>query len=232
MFSAIPDKEPPAPSGALRETPSPFVLLTAGSGLDVCMQYPRLGMHQAVERCFVRREVYDRLLQAQAFLPEGFRLRVWDAWRPLALQRELYDTLSQRILSHFGLTDAPREQQLHLLQQYVSLPSTNRQDPPLHTTGGAVDVTLLDSRGRELDMGTPFDDFTAPSATAYLESHPGNETARDNRRMLYHCMRRAGFENLPSEWWHYDYGDRVWGYYRRCPALYGGIYDIKEITDT
>lgn len=48
-----------------------------------------------------------------------------------------------------------------------------------------------------------------------------------NRRILYNVTIAAGFTNLPSEWWHYDYGDKFWAYFKRCKAKYKGIIDIE-----
>ena len=42
-------------------------------------------------------------------------------------------------------------------------------------------------------------------------------------------MTKAGFTNLPSEWWHYDYGDRFWAYYNKCSAIYEGVFTKEEI---
>jgi len=230
MFPPIPQREAPAAECTAAPRASSFFCITPGDRLDVKMQYPLRGHKTAVEQCYVRHEVYEMLQQAASYLPPGFRIRLWDAWRPLALQQELFDALSRQITERFDLARLDEAQRLAVISQYVSLPSDNRQNPPLHTTGGAVDVTLLDAAGNELDMGTPFDSFTPDSATAYFESHPCSGHIRQNRRLLYYCMTRAGFENLPSEWWHYDYGDRAWAYYRGLPALYTGIFDLKEIT--
>ena len=54
-----------------------------------------------------------------------------------------------------------------------------------------------------------------------------NIMARENRRILYYAMIEAGFTNLPSEWWHYEYGTKFWSYFKGRPALYKGIIDIK-----
>jgi len=63
--------------------------------------------------------------------------------------------------------------------------------------------------------------------TAAFE-HTGSPAVRQNRRLLCHAMHQAGFENLPSEWWHFDYGDRFWAYYRNCPAMYAGVFEVGE----
>ena len=78
-------------------------------------------------------------------------------------------------------------------------------------------------------MGTAFDAFTDRTYTAYFENEK-EETVKENRRMLYHVMNGAGFTNLPSEWWHFDYGDRFWAFYRKKPAVYGGVFTKEELS--
>ena len=45
--------------------------------------------------------------------------------------------------------------------------------------------------------------------------------------MLYNAMTNAGFTNLPSEIWHYDYGNRAWAFYNNKPSIYKGIFEYK-----
>ena len=118
---------------------------------------------------------------------------------------------------------------LQIISRYVSYPENNVLLPPVHTTGGAVDLTLIDSDGNELDMGTEFDSFSEAASTAYYEQVGTDTKIRDNRRMLYNAMTGAGFTNLPSEWWHYDFGDRFWAYYNRKPAIYKGVFTAGGI---
>ncbi|MCD7805757.1 MAG: M15 family metallopeptidase [Lachnospiraceae bacterium] len=206
---------------------SEFVLIRDDDHFEVQMQYPLMKMKNAEEECLVRREVWERLKAAAKKLPAGYRIRIWDAWRPFALQQELYEVYSGAIIREYGLMDKTAEERKRVIHKFVSEPVYNRDLPPVHTTGGAVDVTLIDERGRELKMGTGFDDFTGKAHTASFE---GTEEAviRDNRRLLYGVMTAAGFTNLPSEWWHYDYGDRFWGYYSKKTAIYRGAFTKEE----
>ena len=94
------------------------------------------------------------------------------------------------------------------LLQYLAPPARGS----IHSFGMAVDVTLVDMRGRELDMGTPFDDLSE-------RSHPALESALlargelrvlhvENRQLLRDAMRHGGWIGINSEWWHFDCGDR------------------------
>ncbi len=228
-MNAIPARENPGTYTLLQPTNEPFVEITEETGLKIRMQYPLLGMQNGECRCFMRKTVFQKLLLAQSFLPDGLFLCIWDAWRPFALQNELYEAYKKDIIKEFNLTDVSEEEQNAALARFVAPPIADRLVPPLHTTGGAVDVTIVDINGNELPMGTAFDAFTDKTQTAYFELHEENEEIRNNRRLLYTCMTRAGFESLPSEWWHYDYGNRFWGYFNNTPAVYEGIFTSKEL---
>ena len=93
-----------------------------------------------------------------------------------------------------------------VVQEFVSYPTEKGY---LHATGGAVDVTIVDKDGNECNMGSRFDEFTNRAHTDYYETRL-NMRILWNRRFLYEAMTKAGFVNLPSEWWHYSYGDVLW----------------------
>jgi D-alanyl-D-alanine dipeptidase len=78
-------------------------------------------------------------------------------------------------------------------------------------------------------MGTLFDEASPLSYTASLEKvkrlSPEQKVARDNRRVLYNVMINAGFTNLPSEWWHFDFGNQLWAWYSgNQQAIYGATH--------
>ena len=107
------------------------------------------------------------------------------------------------------------------------MPSDDEEIPPLHSTGGSIDLTLVytDTK-KELDMGVEFDEFSLLTNTNYFEEHNINDNIKYNRRILYNSMIKAGFTNLPSEVWHYDYGNRAWAFYKKTKAIYKGIKKI------
>lgn len=229
MFKPIPDKNATEHYTPIHPEICGFVHVLSNDKIDVKMQYPLLNMVNAINECYVRQTVYEKLLAAQSLLPDGYRIRVWDAWRPFSLQQELYEKYFKYIVDEFSLTDLTIEEPKMKVSQYISFPDNNRMCPPLHTTGGAVDITLLGPDNQELEMGAKFDEFSEKAHTSYYEKNGLDFKIRDNRRMLYNCMTAVGFENLPSEWWHYSYGDKVWAYYNDTPALYSGIYTIEEM---
>lgn len=227
QFHEIPHAKEPVRSHDYSLAVSALVEIKDGEEFDVKMQYPFLGMKYGYSRCLVRREVLEKLREARKNLPDGLKLRIWDAWRPFALQEELFYAYSEKIIREFGLSSLSKEEQDKYISQFVSLPVDDRENPPLHTTGGSVDVTLTDRMGRELPMGTEFDAFVKETKTDYFEKEP-DSVIKENRRILYHTMVRAGFTNLPSEWWHYDFGNQFWSYYTGRPVMYKGLFTVEE----
>lgn len=207
---------------------SAFVEIKNDEKIEVSMQYPILKMKNAESHCYVRCEMYEHLKKATELLPNGYKFKILDAWRPFALQKELYEVYKDKIVKMFHLQDCDRQQRDEIIKKFVSLPIENRLIPPVHTTGGAIDLTLINQDGKELAMGTGFDEFTDHAYVDYYETSDKTEI-RDNRRMLYHIMTSVGFTNLPSEWWHYDYGDRFWAYYTKRPAIYSGVFTRNEV---
>lgn len=193
----------------------------------VSPQYFIHGINGAVADCFVRRSVLLRLIEAADMLPEGLRLLLLDGWRHRMVQTSLFQKFRSELrakmplLSDREITD--------LASQFVAPPSVAATHPSPHTTGGAVDVTIVDGTGLCLPMGTEFDETTERSATDYYEKKviareklsEEEEEVLVNRRLLYAVMTRAGFTNYPDEWWHYDYGNQNWALLRgERAALY------------
>jgi len=207
-----------------------FTELLDGCPFDVKMKYPLLGLKNAVKGCYLRKQVYELLIKAEANLPCGYRFRIWDAWRPLSLQKELYETYRLDLIDSFGLSSLSDDEKNVFISKYIAIPSENPDSPPAHTTGGAIDLTLIDEDGIELDMGTDFDDFSEKAATDYFEKEAYNgSTVQKNRRILKQAMTKAGFTNLPSEWWHYDYGNQNWAKFSNNKATYKGVFNEHEL---
>jgi D-alanyl-D-alanine dipeptidase len=128
--------------------------------------------------CFLRPATADRLSRAQAELErEGLGLKVYDCYRPLAVQRRFWALVQD--------------------ERFVANPEQGSN----HNRGAAVDVTLVDAKGNELPMPTEFDDFTELAHSSY--SHLPENVIR-NRERLVRAMVNQGFLPLPTEWWHFD----------------------------
>jgi D-alanyl-D-alanine dipeptidase len=136
-------------------------------------------------RCYLRQDIADRLVKVQKLLHrQGFGLKVYDCYRPFSVQEQFW-----RIMPD---------------ERYVLEPV--RKDGEMvkssrHNRGAAIDVTMVDRKGRELPMPTEFDNFTEK---AHRGSVAASSTARKNSRILEKAMVSQGFDPLPTEWWHFD----------------------------
>ncbi|MBN8465106.1 D-alanyl-D-alanine dipeptidase [Corallococcus exiguus] len=129
-------------------------------------------------RCLLLPDSVKRLTQAaDALRPQGYRLKVYDCYRPRAVQYEMW-----KILPKPGYVADPRK-------------GSN------HNRGGAVDLTLVTKDGAEVEMPTPFDDFTPAAHHGYTGGTPAS---REHREVLRKAMEGAGFQRNRMEWWHYD----------------------------
>jgi D-alanyl-D-alanine dipeptidase len=152
-------------------------------------------LYSPLDCAWLHRDAAAALERAATWLARhrpGHSLLVLDALRPQSVQQQLWDALQG--------TD---------LQGYVAEPGRGS----IHSFGMAVDVTIAGPDGKELDMGTPFDELSERSHPA-LESQllaRGDLTARQigNRQLLRDAMFENGWQGINSEWWHFDCGDRI-----------------------
>lgn len=188
----------------------PFVEI-AHPRIAVLGNYYKAGWMNARAGTWLRRSALERLVVAAEGLPERWGLCVFDAWRPLPLQAELYDAA----YSDPGLPPG-----------FVSEPDADPATPPPHLTGGTVDISFtLDET--PLGLGAGFDDFTPRARANALEGEQGID--RELRRWLYWTMRSAGFVVLDCEWWHFEYGTRRWGAITGNEPLFGpGMPDVDS----
>lgn len=130
------------------------------------------------DECFLRVKTIKSLLQAnQAFIAKGYRIKLYDCYRPLAIQKKMWKIVPN--------------------PTYVANPKKGS----IHNKGGAVDITLVDSLGVELDMGTGFD-FFGPEAGHNYTNLSAEILA--NRQLLKTIMLQYNFKSFDSEWWHYN----------------------------
>ena len=156
--------------------------------LDIRYATPDNFSHTAVypaPRCFLRADVAKRLVAVQADLKaQGLGLKVYDCYRPFSIQKKFWALV-------------PNE-------DWVAKPVEKDGKPvsgSKHNRGAAVDLTLVDASGQELPMPSGFDDFTEKARRDYAGGDPA---ARANSKRLEAAMAKAGFDPLPTEWWHFD----------------------------
>lgn len=152
----------------------------------------------------LRSGVLERLLHAQSRLPRGLRLLFVEGYRPPSLQREYFDEYAGQLRA---LHPAWSEEEVHsAASRYVSPPAIAP-----HSAGAAVDLTLADADGRELDLGTRMNaDPEESEGACYTHAVNISEEARANREVLGAVLTAAGLVNYPTEWWHWSFGDRYW----------------------
>ncbi|MEE0946933.1 MAG: M15 family metallopeptidase [Acutalibacteraceae bacterium] len=200
----------------------------SGGEIKVNMQYAKNGIPFAINTAYLRETVAEKLLEAKALLPSGYTFEIFDAWRPYEVQLSLYNIYKEEIKK--SSTPNISEKELNeKISEFVSLPDKNKQISFVHSSGGAVDLTVLDYDGRRLDMGSDFDEFTNKSYTCWYEQNSTDELVIKNRRLLYNVMTSCGFTNFPSEWWHYDFGDAFWAYYKNEKVIYPSEFEERNV---
>ena len=129
-------------------------------------------------KCFLRLKTVKALIEAnKTFAKKGYKIKVFDCYRPLDIQRKMWEIVSN--------------------PEYVANPAKGS----IHNRGGAVDITLVDCKGKELDMGTPFDFFGKEASHNYTDI---SQEIKENRVLLKKIMTEANFNSFDSEWWHYN----------------------------
>ncbi len=147
-------------------------------------------MRYATENNFLKAKVYDcaecytrvktakALIEAnKAFMGKGTKIKFFDCYRPNSVQYKMWEIVPN--------------------PQYVANPVKGS----IHNKGGAVDITLVDLDGNELDMGTDFDFF---GKKAYHDNFDLPQNILDNRKLLKETMEAYGFWSIRTEWWHYN----------------------------
>jgi zinc D-Ala-D-Ala dipeptidase len=177
----------------------------------------------------VREGVLERLLRVQRHLNEilpGYTLHLFDAYRPVSVQAYMVQYTRQQILKERQLDSATlsveQEQEvMQLVYQVWARASEDPLQPPPHSTGACVDLTIVDASGQKLEMGSDFDELSDRILPNYYredKSEYGRLVHR-NRECLNTLMESAGFVRLTHEWWHFSYGDQMWALLKHLVSL-------------
>jgi D-alanyl-D-alanine dipeptidase len=196
-------------------TPHPYALL----GADYGGRSPY----------FLREVVLRRLIAAQLALqneqPE-LMLQIFDAYRPIRVQQFMVDYTFAQLKGDRQLDNATEKEVWQEVYRFWAVPSDNPDTPPPHSTGAAIDVTLVQLDGTPLDMGGKIDEIGDHSHPNFYEYSPNPLERRYhlNRVLLHNTMTKAGFAQHPNEWWHFSYGDQMWAWQKqKAIAHYGKI---------
>ena len=196
-----------------------------------------------VDPWHLRVDVIRRLNLAQDYLyrlDNKLKLAVFDAWRPIAVQRFMVDYVIQQQCKIKGIDPLDLTQNIYLkkvvdeVSNFWAPPSLNSSTPPPHSTGAAVDLTLIDKDESPLDMGGEIDAIGSFSSPDYYAKHSNLDSSlfslyHSRRSLLRLVMESSGFVQHPNEWWHFSFGDQLWAW--RCnssEAIYGGISDVSN----
>jgi D-alanyl-D-alanine dipeptidase len=129
--------------------------------------------------CFLRISTAKALVKAnQELIKKGFRIKLYDCYRPLDVQKKMWKILPGT--------------------NYVANPKKGSK----HNRGAAVDLTLVDSLGNELNMGTKFDFFGPEAHHTYLKH---SKEVLANRKLLKETLAKHNFKSIYNEWWHYEF---------------------------
>jgi zinc D-Ala-D-Ala dipeptidase len=157
-----------------------------------CDNFLFTDMYGDLNKAYLQKEVAEKLVSAQVYLKNNFpyySLIIYDAVRPRSIQTKMWDTLKLPF---------------SIRTKYVS----NPQNGSLHNFGAAVDLSIIDENGIELDMGTPYDYF---GELAYpreeermIKENKLSYKQLLNRKILRDAMIHAGFMDITTEWWHFN----------------------------
>ena len=170
----------------------------------------------------LRKSVVNSLIEAQNYLQQlhpNWYIQIFDAFRPIAVQKFMVNYSFQQALELKGiseteLSDEQRQEIWQIVYEIWALPSLNDKTPPPHSTGAAVDVTIVDNQGKAVDMGSPIDELSERSHPNYYANQDNQQYIiyHKNRQILYKVMIQAGFQRNPREWWHFSLGDQMWAW--------------------
>ncbi|MEK7078393.1 MAG: M15 family metallopeptidase [Patescibacteria group bacterium] len=164
----------------------------------------------------LRKSVLEKLLKVSRGFKGKYFFKITDAYRPISLQRKLFAQVCQEVKTENDSLSA--EEIKTRARRFVADPDLGI---PPHSTGGVVDLTLVDKSGDELDMGTKIDTLDDKVETL---SDKITSKQMSNRIFLLESMEKEGFVNLASEWWHYSYGDQYWAaFYGKTTAIYNSV---------
>jgi zinc D-Ala-D-Ala dipeptidase len=171
---------------------------------------------------YLRQSVIDGLITAQNYLQlihPDWRIQIFDAYRPIAVQKFMVnysfgEALRERGLIEAELSETRLQEVWEAVYQIWAKPSWDEKTPPPHSTGAAVDVTLVDDMGQIVNMGSPIDEMSKRSLPDYYASsiQPEAQQYDAYRLLLCNVMEKAGFQRNPREWWHFSLGDQMWAW--------------------
>jgi zinc D-Ala-D-Ala dipeptidase len=170
---------------------------------------------------YLRQGVVESSLAAQKHLQQDYpdwQILIFDAYRPVEVQQFMVDYTFGEIARgpdyKFPLSEDQKQEILEKVYQFWAVPSLDRATPPPHSTGAALDVTLVDENHQPIDMGSAIDEVSERSYPDYF-ANSSESKAKEyhlHRQILKNAMLAVGFQQHPNEWWHFSLGDQMWAW--------------------
>tara|TARA_B100000965_G_scaffold317088_1_gene277598 strand:- start:4 stop:759 length:756 start_codon:yes stop_codon:yes gene_type:complete len=219
------------PQSIFRLTPHPYMSLGApyANGADPWV---------------LRKSVLKKLMKAQQYLSETnpeLQLALFDAWRPIAVQKfmfnyTIYETCKSKGIDIDDSTNKGAIAEIiDEVSRFWAKPTHNPSQPPPHSTGAAIDLTLADMKGNPLDLGGEIDFIGDKSRPDFYQKNSSlmpfsqQQIFHKRRCLLFSVMAQAGFVQHPNEWWHFSHGDQLWSWAKKQGnAIYGAESDSSR----
>jgi D-alanyl-D-alanine dipeptidase len=174
----------------------------------------------------LRKSVYRKLVEAQKTLPDGLKFCVYEGYRSLKLQRKLFEDRYSLLKQKHENWDHVQFffETIKLVSPVINLDGSHNIPP--HSTGAAVDIYLVDSNKKIVDMGIKVVDWMQDINGSISKTNASkiSSIARQNRDIMSAALTKVGFVNYPGEYWHWSYGDKYWAcHVGEKKALYGTV---------
>ena len=211
-------------------------LISIPSGINFIEPHPYLSLG-APYKCkrtiwSLREGVVSRLVRANEYLQtiyNDYSLILYDSWRPVEVQSYMFYLAFESESNKRGLKIQPNEMNYYPeiikeVEKFWAYPSFDEKCPPPHSTGGAIDLAIMDSSGKLIDMGCEIDNMDSSASPEFYKDRNSNESKRwdERRNLLKQVMLKFEFVQHPSEWWHFSYGDQLWAWTNQNKkAIYG-----------
>ncbi len=191
--------------------------------LELPHPYEKLGAEYEGQSPYcLRKSVLEALESSQYLLEKrhpGWKLKIHDAYRPLGVQQFMVDYTFESLIrkNYWQENNISPQQRQEIWSQVYELwaaPSADPNTPPPHSTGAAIDLTIIDDRQRTLDMGGEIDEISPRSHPDYYAKTKTLQDQQYNRhrQLLNQVMSDSGFCRHPKEWWHFSLGDQMWAW--------------------
>jgi zinc D-Ala-D-Ala dipeptidase len=226
----------------IQECGEPLVAIPLGLfAVETPHPYMKCGAdYEGKSPYYLRQGVLDRVIQSQERLQQlhpDWRIQIFDAYRPVEVQQYMVDytfkqVAADRKLDLEKLSATETEQIFQEVYTIWAIPSFDLETPPPHSTGAAIDITIVDEHGKPIDMGSPIDEMSDRSLPGYFANSqdPIEQQYHRNRQLLDRMMSDVGFRRHPTEWWHFSIGDQLWAWLNHqddrqqpIPAYYGRV---------